>query len=70
MDYIGYKYNNIRAKKFIQDNGEPETLYGTNNQYWIAYFAKGDITICMLKKTSIILNAVQGKHENLKPQEL
>ena len=67
MDYIGYKYSNTRATKFIQDNGSPETLYGTDNQYWVAYFAKGDITICMLKKTSIILNAVQGKHENLKP---
>jgi len=67
--YINFKYSNTRATQFIKDNGTPETLYGTNNQYWIAYFAKGDITICMLKKTSIIKNVAKGKFENLKPIE-
>jgi len=67
MDYIGFKYSNTRATKFIKDNGTPETLYGTDNQYWVAYFKVTDITICMLKKTSIILNVVNGKQENLKP---
>ena len=67
-NYINFKYSNTRSTQFITDNGIPETLYGTNNQYWIAYFQKGDITICMLKKTSVIKNVVQGRVENLKPE--
>jgi len=67
--YINFKYSNTRATQFIKDNGTPETLKGTDPFLWVAYFAKTDITICMVKKTSIIKNVAKGKFENLKPIE-
>jgi hypothetical protein len=69
MNYLGFKYSNTRATQFIKDNGPPQTLKGTDNFLWVSYFEDTDITICMVKRTSIIKNVVKGRVENLKPIE-
>ena len=45
--YVGVTY----TQDFVETNGSPETLEGTNNQTWISYFQKEGITIVMNKKT-------------------
>ena len=45
----------------INKYGHPETLQGTDNQVWIAYFPKGDFTILMDKRTSNIYEVKQGR---------
>ena len=59
--YVGLKY----TQDFVETNGSPETLKGTNNQTWISYFQKKDITIVMNKKNSTIENICSGKNQNL-----
>jgi hypothetical protein len=43
--------------------GQPETLKGTNNSQWVAYFPKGDFTIVSDKKTNIVQAIYEGKVE-------
>tara|TARA_B100000614_G_C14535821_1_gene488320 strand:- start:618 stop:887 length:270 start_codon:yes stop_codon:yes gene_type:complete len=57
-DVFDYRYEN--------NLGNPETLKGTNNTYWITYYPQADITLLSRKKNDKILNAVSGKKPNLK----
>lgn len=41
--------------------GQPETLTGTNNQYWVVYFPKGDFTLVSEKKTDIVKTVYTGR---------
>lgn len=43
--------------------GMPETLSGTNNSRWVAYFPKADFTIVTDKKTDIVRTIYIGKRE-------
>ena len=43
--------------------GRPETLKGTNNSQWVAYFSKGNFTIVSDKKTNIVQAVYEGKVE-------
>lgn len=43
--------------------GTPETLKGTTNQQWVAYFPKGDFTIVTNKQTDIVRTIYIGKRE-------
>jgi hypothetical protein len=60
--------DNLVGKKVPYDKydviGHPETLKGTNNDVWVAYFPKGNFTIISDKKTDIVRNVYAGK----KPQ--
>lgn len=44
--------------------GRPETLEGTSNVYWIAYFPKANFTIVSDKKTDIVKTVYIGKKTN------
>ena len=43
--------------------GQPETLSGTNNSKWVAYFPKSNFTIVTDKKTDIVKKIYEGKVE-------
>lgn len=43
--------------------GTPETLSGTTNQQWVAYFPKANFTIITNKKTDIVRAIYIGKRE-------
>ncbi|WP_103654434.1 hypothetical protein [Agarilytica rhodophyticola] len=43
--------------------GSPETLSGTNNMQWVAYYPKADFTIVTNKKTDIVRTVYLGRHE-------
>lgn len=64
--YIGLKYEYPKSKTFIAENGSPETLAGTNNNKWIAYFSKGDLTVVLDKKNNKFENICAGKYPGLK----
>ena len=64
--YIGFKYEYPKSTDFISANGSPETLSGTDNNAWVAYFPKGDVTVISNKKTSKFENICKGKNPNLK----
>lgn len=64
---IGFKYVYPESANFIEYFGEPETLNGTNNIYWVAYFPKGNFTILLYKKQNIIIDVFEGKQPNIKP---
>jgi len=55
---VGKTYNYEIAKEL---GGETETLRGTNNKIWIAYFPKADITIVEDKRTNIIKKVLKGR---------
>jgi len=58
-DYlVGEKYTYEIAQKL---GGNSETLQRTNNQTWIAYFPKANITIVEDKRTGIIEKVMKGK---------
>jgi hypothetical protein len=42
--------------------GQPQTLSGTDNEQWVAYFPKGDFTVVSDKKTDIVKFVYSGKH--------
>jgi hypothetical protein len=64
--YIGFKYEYPKSTDFIAEYGSPETLDGTDNNKWIVYFPKGDLTVVSNKKTSIFENICAGKYPSLK----
>ena len=64
--YIGFKYEYPKSTDFISVNGSPETLSGTDNNTWVVYFPKGDVTVISNKKTSKFENICKGKNPNLK----
>ena len=61
---VGTKYIYPQSMDIIKEYGSPETLSGTNNSRWVAYFPKGNFTIINDKKTDIIKKVLAGK----KPQ--
>ena len=64
--YIGFKYEYPKSTDFIAKYGRPKTLNGTDNNKWVAYFPKGDITVVSNKKTNKFENICVGKYQNLK----
>ena len=62
-ELLGEKYSNI-YREIIEKYGSPQTLSGTNNSRWIAYFPKGDFTIISDDRTSTINAVLSGR----KPQ--
>ncbi len=58
--------NKYYGKKIPYDEfdviGQPETLTGTNNQYWVVYFPKGDFTLVSEKKTDIVKTVYTGRN--------
>jgi len=57
---IGEKYTYEIAQEL---GGNVETLPGTDNKKWIAYFPKTNITIIEDKKTGIIQKVIKGRKE-------
>jgi len=64
--YIGFKYEYPKSTDFIGEHGSPETLDGTDNNKWIVYFPKGNLTVVSNKKTNKFENICVGKYSNLK----
>ena len=62
-ELLGKKYSNI-YREIIEKYGSPQTLSGTNNESWVAYFPKGDFTIISDDRTSTINAVLAGR----KPQ--
>lgn len=58
---IGTEYIYPKSQEIIAKYGSPETLEGTNNFRWIAYFPKGDFTIVTSKKDNVIQQIEAGK---------
>lgn len=58
---IGTKYVYPKSFDMIEKYGNPETLPGTNNNRWVAYFPNGNFTTISDKKTSIIKRVIPGK---------
>ena len=63
--YIGFIFQQPQSTDFINKYGSAETLDGTDNDYWVAYFPEGNLTIVMDKKTSSIENVCDGKISKL-----
>lgn len=61
-NYIGKKYDSDVAYELIEKYGTPETLEGTDNNVWIAYFPKGDFTLIESKGDYIIIGFKAGKN--------
>ena len=62
-ELLGGKYSNI-SREIIKKYGSPQTLSGTNNGRWVAYFPKGDFTIITDARTTTINAILSGR----KPQ--
>jgi len=62
-ELLGKKYSYI-YREIIEKYGSPQTLSGTNNSRWVAYFPKGDFTIISDDRTSTINAVLSGR----KPQ--
>ena len=62
-ELLGKKYSYI-YREMIEKYGSPQTLSGTNNSRWIAYFPKGDFTIISDERTNTINAVLSGR----KPQ--
>ena len=62
-ELLGKKYSYI-YREMIEKYGSPQTLSGTNNSRWVAYFPKGDFTIISDDRTSNITAVLSGR----KPQ--
>ena len=59
-ELLGEKYSHI-YREIIEKYGRPQTLSGTNNRRWVAYFPKGDFTIISDDRTSTINAVLPGK---------
>lgn len=57
--YIGKK---VPYDKY-SEIGYPETLAGTDNSKWVAYFPKGNFTIVSDKKSDVVKAIYVGKQE-------
>jgi len=62
---IGMEYTPKNAGFLADQYGYPETLPGTNNKYWIAYFPNGDFTITSNKDTNRIISVKRGRHSEI-----
>ena len=58
---VGTEYVYPQSAKIIKKYGSPQTLSGTNNSQWVAYFPKGDFTIISKKSTGKIKKVMSGK---------
>ena len=58
--YIGFKYEYPKSTDFISVNGSPETLSGTDNNTWVVYFPKGDVTVISNKKVNQTVSGNTG----------
>jgi hypothetical protein len=58
---IGTAYLYPKSVDLIDKYGYPDTLSGTNNSIWVAYFPKGDFTIIADKNTNMIKKVLPGK---------
>ena len=63
-DLVGEKYLYPKSMEIIEEYGSPQTLTGTNNLRWVAYFPEGDFTIITDTRTSTINDVLSGR----KPQ--
>jgi len=61
LEYAGQKYLPPISTDIVSEFGFPETLKGTDNNYWIAYFPLSGFGMIVDKKTDIIKNIVFGK---------
>jgi hypothetical protein len=59
---VGAKYEYPRAEWMIRQCGPVETLEGTNNSWWVAYFQGGGFTMLVEKKTDTIMALRPGRH--------
>jgi hypothetical protein len=64
LSLIGTQYIPPVSSNIINNYGMPETLSGTTNTRWVAYFKKGNFTMISNKQTKQITKILQGK----KPQ--
>lgn len=64
--YIGKKYEYPISTDYIAEFGSPETLEGTDNNTWIVYFPKGDLTVVINKRDNEFVNICTGKYPELK----
>ena len=64
-ELLGGKYSNI-SREIIKKYGSPQTLSGTNNESWVAYFPKGDFTIILGPRTTTINAVLSGREDDLK----
>lgn len=64
--YIGFKWEYPKSTDFIAEFGSPETLDGTDNNKWIVYFPKGDLTVVSNKQNNKFENICSGKNPRLK----
>ena len=64
--YLGFKYVFPANSDFLAENGSAKGLDGTDGNYFIAYFEKGDLTVVMNKKTDRFENICSGRNSNLK----
>ena len=62
-ELLGKKYSYI-YREIIEKYGSPQTLSGTTNWRWVAYFPEGDFTIITDIRTSTINDVLSGR----KPQ--
>ena len=62
---IGKKIGHPLTVDMIPKYGDPETLEGTNNLNWIAYFPEGHFTFIMNKKSKVISFVKEGRIPNL-----
>ena len=58
---VGTTYRYPQSSDIIDKYGEPQTLSGTNNSRWIAYFPQGNFTIIANKQTNIIQRVLKGR---------
>lgn len=64
--YLNFKYVFPENSDFLAENGTAKALDGTDGNYFVAYFKKGDLTVVMNKKTDLFENICSGKNQNLK----
>ena len=60
-ELLGVKYEYPLSLKIIDKYGSPQTLPGTDNSIWKAYFPIGNFTIHMDKRNSVINKVFFGK---------
>ena len=64
-ELLGGEYSNI-SREIIKKYGSPQTLSGTNNERWVAYFPKGDFTIITEAQTTTIKAVLSGREDDIK----
>ena len=60
--YVGRVYNEYVADELIIKYGYPQTLSGTDNNIWVAYFPKGNFTMNQTKGDYVITKFEAGRN--------